>query len=245
MVIVRDEEPDVSVILPTYNERENIVALVEELRNRFLAGNHSHEILIVDDRSPDGTGAAVTDAFNNDPNVRLITRLQNPGLAYSIREGIERSRGKIIVVMDTDFNHKPKDAVLLFEIVRHVDLVIGSRFTFGGGMSNLVRYYLSYLYNIFLRLTLGTRMDENLSGLFAIKRECLFALDFDKIFWGYGDYFFRLLLRSQAKRFVHVELPVFYGERTSGVSKTHVVRIFTRYTREVFYLMFLKATGKW
>lgn len=88
-------------------------------------------------------------------------------------------------------------------------------------------------------------MDENLSGLFAIRRECLFALDFDRIFWGYGDYFFRLLLRSQAKHFVHVELPVFYGERAGGVSKTHALRIFARYTKEVFYLMALKATGKW
>lgn len=125
------------MILPTYNEQENIVALVDELRTRFLAGGHSYEIVVVDDRSPDGTGEIVATAFSDDPNVRLITRQQNPGLAYSIREGIERSRGATIVVMDTDFNHKPKDAVLLFEIARHVDLVVGSRFTFGGGDAQL------------------------------------------------------------------------------------------------------------
>ena len=192
-------------------------------------------------RSPDGTGEAVTAAFAEDPAIRLIVRRESPGLAFSIREGIEQSTGAIILVMDTDFNHKPADAVLLFEVARHVDLAIGSRFIFGGGMSSLPRYYLSYLYNIFLRLALGTRLDDNLSGFFAIKRGRMFTLDFNKIFWGYGDYFFRLLLLSQANRFVHVELPVYYGERQGGTSKTRLVRIFTSYTREVFYLLYLKA----
>ena len=236
---------DVSVILPTFNEKDNIVPLVEKLRSLFRASHRVYEIIVVDDSSPDGTGSTVVQAFADDPGIRLITRTEQPGLAYSIREGIERSTGAIVVVMDTDFNHKPADAVLLFEIARHVDLAIGSRFIFGGGMSSLLRYYLSYVYNLFLRVALGTRMDENLSGLFAIKRECLFALEFDKIFWGYGDYFFRLLLLSQAKRYLHVELPVHYGERRAGVSKTAFLRIFTRYTREVFRLLYLKALGKW
>ena len=215
-----DVQPDVSVILPTFNEKDNIVPLIEELRSHFRNGQYKYEILVMDDRSTDGTAEAVTDAFTDDLAIRLTVRNRNPGLAYSIREGIERSSGTIIVVMDTDFNHKPSDALLLFQVAQHVDLAIGSRFTFGGGMPSIRRYYLSYLYNLFLRLTLGTRMDENLSGFFAIKRRPLFDLDFDKIFWGYGDYFFRLLLLSQRKRFLHVELPVLYGERLGGISKT-------------------------
>ena len=196
-------------------------------------------------RVPDGTAAAVARVFADDPAVLLIVREKNPGLANSIREGIERSTGAVILVMDTDFNHQPEDAVLLFEMARSVDLAIGSRFTFGGGMASLPHYYLSCLYNIFLRLTLGTRMDENLSGFFAIKRERIFDLDFDKIFWGYGDYFFRLLLLSQRKRFLHVQLPVFYGERRGGASKTHFLKTFARYTREVISLAYLRALGRW
>jgi dolichol-phosphate mannosyltransferase len=241
----QDERPSVSVILPTFNEKDNIVPLVDELRLRFRTGQHSYELLVVDDQSPDGTGEIVAAAFAEDPGVRVIVRRKNPGLAYSIREGIEHSTGDIILVMDTDFNHKPKDAVLLFQVAQYADLVIGSRFTFGGGMSNLPRYYLSYLYNIFLRLTLGTRLDDNLSGLFAIRRERICELDFDKIFWGYGDYFFRLLLLSQRAGFLHIEVPVFYGERLGGESKTRFVGIFAKYTREVFYLIVLKALGRW
>jgi dolichol-phosphate mannosyltransferase len=237
--------PDVSIVLPTFNEKDNIVPLIEELRSRFRAAGHRYEILVIDDQSPDGTGSAVAAAFADDPGVRVTVRRKNPGLAYSIREGIERSTGAIVLVMDSDFNHKPADAVLLFQVAQYVDLVIGSRFIVGGGMSSLLRYYLSYFYNIFLRATLGTRLDDNLSGLFAIKRERIFELDFDKIFWGYGDYFFRLLLLSQRAGFLHVEVPVFYGNRLGGESKTRFLGIFARYTREVFYLIALKVLGRW
>lgn len=237
--------PDVSVVLPTFNERANIVALVRQLRTLFRDRAYGYEILVVDDCSPDGTAEIVAEAFADDPGVRLIVRKDRHGLANSIREGIERASGSTILVMDTDFNHKPEDAVLLFEIGRHVDLVIGSRFIFGGGMTNLLRYYLSYVYNIFLRLALGTRIDENLSGFFAIRRDRMQELDFDKIFWGYGDYFFRLLLLSQRMRFRHVEVPVFYGQRSGGESKTRFIRVFLRYTREVFYLVYMKGLGRW
>ena len=237
--------PNVSVVLPTFNEKDNIVPLVEELRSRFRAGGYSYEILVVDDQSPDGTASLVTAVFADDPGVRVTVRRKNAGLAYSIREGVERSSGAIVLVMDADFNHKPADAVLLVQVAQYVDIVIGSRFIFGGGMSSLLRYYLSYFYNIFLHITLGTRLDDNLSGLFAVRRERMFELDFDKIFWGYGDYFFRLLLLSQRAGFLHVEVPVFYGERLGGESKTRFLGIFARYTREVFYLIALKVLGRW
>ncbi|WP_141384032.1 glycosyltransferase [Nitrobacter winogradskyi] len=238
-------QPDVSVILPTFQERENIVPLVRELRQEFNRVGARYEILVVDDRSPDGTANAARAAFADDDGVIVIERLANPGLALSIREGIEKSHGAVILVMDTDFNHQPRDAVLISQVARLVDLGIGSRFIFGGGMTNRLRYFLSYLYNIFMRISLGTRIDDNLSGLFAIQRTALFKLDFDKIFWGYGDYFFRLLLLSQRERMTHVQVPVFYGERTAGDSKTRFMSIFMRYTREVARLIYLRAVNRW
>lgn len=239
------ERPAVSIVLPTYNECDNIVPLVDELRRLFSASGMTYEILVVDDSSPDGTAQVAREAFVDDKGVVVIVRDKTPGLANSIREGIERSHGDVVLVMDTDFNHSAEDALLLCRISSMVDLAIGSRFSFGGGMSNRARYYLSYLYNIFLRLSLGTRLDENLSGFFAIRRDALFRLDFDKIFWGYGDYFFRLLLLSQREKLRHVELPVQYGERKGGESKTRPFSIFSAYTREVFYLVYLKATKQW
>jgi dolichol-phosphate mannosyltransferase len=239
------DQPDVSVILPTFQERENIVPLVRELREQFRGLGVKYEILIADDRSPDGTSEAARAAFADDCCIVVIDRNPPAGLAFSIREGIEKSHGDVILVMDTDFNHQPKDAVLIYKVAQLVDLGIGSRFIFGGGMSNRLRYSLSYAYNLFMRIALGTRMDDNLSGLFAIKRAALFKLDFDKIFWGYGDYFFRLLLLSQRQRFTHVQVPVFYGERTKGLSKTHFWKIFEKYTREVVKLIYLRATKQW
>lgn len=237
--------PQLSIVLPTYNELENIVPLVDELRTRFAEIGASYEIMVVDDRSPDGTAQAVESAFSDDAGVIVVSRQADPGLAVSIRDGIERATGDVVLVMDTDFNHEPVDAVLLFQVTRNVDLSVGSRFIFGGGMSNLTRYYLSYLYNIFMRLALGTRMDDNLSGFFAIRRDKLVELDFDKIFWGYGDYFFRLLLLSQRAKMKHIQIPVYYGERKGGESKTRFLGIFAKYTREVLWLAFNKAIGKW
>jgi dolichol-phosphate mannosyltransferase len=239
------EAPLLSVVLPTFNERENIVPLVGQLRDAFRESAIPYEILVVDDRSPDGTSEVTKAAFREDPQVVVIDRAPPAGLALSIRDGIEKSHGNIILVMDTDFNHKPKDAVLLYAAARIVDLSVGSRFSFGGGMPDQRRYLLSYIYNLFMRLSLSTRMDDNLSGFFAAKRTALFKLDFDKIFWGYGDYFFRMLLLSQRAQLTHIQVPVFYGERVAGESKTRLLPIFAKYTRAVFQLIAWRLVGKW
>lgn len=237
--------PAVSVILPTYQERDNIVPLVEELRGAFAQAGVAYQIIVIDDRSPDGTAEVARTAFAGDAGVVVHVRSEKPGLAVSIRDGIERSSGSVVLVMDTDFNHKPSDALLLFQVTQFVDLTIGSRFVFGGGMSSKSRYFLSYIYNIFMRILLGTRMDDNLSGMFAIRRAALSKLEFDKIFWGYGDYFFRLLLLSQRNQLTHVQIPIFYGERVAGESKTRFLNVFGKYTKEVLRLFFLKAMNRW
>ncbi len=238
-----ESKTDISVILPTYNEQGNIVPLISQLKD--LLASTPKEIIVVDDDSPDGTAQRVRDAFADDEEIRLIVRHENRGLANSIREGIENASGDVIVVMDSDGNHRPEDVVMLLHVASNVDIVIGSRFIYGGGMSNRFRYYSSYLFNIFMRLAIGTRLDDNLSGFFSIHREKLFALDFDKIFWGYGDYFFRLLLLCQRQGFRLVEVPVFYGERKHDVSKTGFLRVLARYTSEVLRLILLRLLNKW
>ncbi|OHC73482.1 MAG: dolichol-phosphate mannosyltransferase [Rhodospirillales bacterium RIFCSPLOWO2_12_FULL_58_28] len=237
---------DLSIVLPAYNERENIVALVERLLQVMDGVVKGLEIIVIDDNSPDGTAEAVRRVFSGDHRVQVVVRTENRGLANSIRVGIEKSAGEVVVVMDTDFNHPPECVPILYDFTRHADLVIGSRFTFGGGTSSSrLRYYLSYCYNLFMRLVLGTRIDDNLGGLFSIKREALEKLDFDKIFWGYGDYFFRLLLLSQRLGLRHVQIPVMYGNRLGGEPKTRFLNIFAKYTMEVFRIIYLRATGRW
>ena len=234
-----------SVVLPTFEERENICRLVEEVLAVGASVCPDIEVLIVDDNSPDGTAEAVQRRFGGDERVRLIVRTQDRGLAKSIRAGLETATGDILLVMDTDFNHPPKDVATLYLFAQRADLVVGSRFILGGGMPNRTRYLLSYLYNIFMRWTIGTKIDDNLSGFFSIRREALEQIDFDKVFWGYGDYFFRLLLLSQRAGLRHVQVPVFYGERPGGHSKTRALSVLIQYTREVVKLLVLKLRGRW
>lgn len=234
----------VSVILPCYNEANNICLLVRELLSQ-LSGSFVPEIVVVDDASPDGTAERVRAEFSNHPNVKLICRTSNPGLAVSIRCGLENAKGDILVVMDTDFNHNPADVPLMCAIAEQptVDMVLGSRFLFGGASTNRSRYGLSYIYTLFINFVLRTNISDNLSGFFAIKKDKLNALDFNKIFWGYGDYYFRLLTLTQKLHYSHIQIPIKYGMRMSGQSKTRFMKIFLRYTREVLRISYYKWIG--
>jgi dolichol-phosphate mannosyltransferase len=224
---VKRDIDSLSVVLPTYNERDNITPLVSEL---LRVGGPSVEVIVIDDDSPDGSAAVVAEHFGSEPRVRLIVRKEDRGLAKSIRRGAEEARGDAVAVMDTDFNHDPEMVPLMRDLLGYFDIVVGSRFIVGGGMEDVFRYYCSWLYNVGLRGVLGTRVQDNLSGFFAIRRERLAELDFDYIFHGYGDYFFRLLHEATGIGMSMIEIPVFYRLRPTGESKTHYVKVFTDYT---------------
>ncbi len=228
----------VSVILPTYNEKGNIIELVDEIMVLLSAMNVEKEIIVVDDNSPDNTGKLVQDSFFEDESVKVFIRIEERGLATAIRYGIEKSSGDIIVVMDTDFNHEPKMLPQMVKFLEYYDIIVGSRFTMGGGMYNSFRYILSYFFNFFVRIALGTRLQDNLSGFFSIRREVLFALEFDKIFWGYGDYFFRLLFYAEKLGANILDIPVVYQERKTGESKTQLLPLIIQYTTALIKLRF-------
>jgi dolichol-phosphate mannosyltransferase len=219
---------EVSIVLPTFCEAGHIVDLVAALRAAVPAA----EVIVVDDRSPDGTAEKVSARFGGDERVRLIVRDRAPGLARSVRAGIDAARGARVVVMDSDFNHDPRDVPRLLAQLDAgaLDLVVGSRFVDGGGMDDARRFVASALYSAWLRALLGTGVKENLSGFFAARAAALRALDGDAIFFGYGDYFFRLLHAAARRRWRVDEIPVVYGARRSGASKTRLVRTLFRYT---------------
>lgn len=235
-----DWKPRVSVVLPTYNESGNIGRLIAAIREA-VTGASRLEILVVDDDSPDGTAKVAAGAG---PEVRVIVRTQDRGLAKAIRRGIEEATGEVIVVMDTDFNHQPEMIPQMVDFLRYYDLVTGSRFTVGGGMEEHNRYRLSFLFNFFCRLLLGTKLQDHLSGFFATRRETLLALDLDDIFGGYGDYFIRLLVESLARGSTVLEVPVYYPARVHGESKTKFVRTLVQYTRAVVRLAGRRPTPR-
>lgn len=230
-----------SVILPTYNEAGNIVKLVESVKHELALKHISHEIIIVDDDSPDKTGLLAQKYFSKIPEVRVIVRKNERGLATAIRRGLEAAVGEIVVVMDTDFNHEPNLVPRLVEKCQKFDLAIGSRFIRGGGMANKMREKLSYLFNVLIRVILLSPVHDNLSGFFAMKREKLEKLNFNNIFWGYGDYFIRLIYLAKEQGNSFAELPSFYQDREYGASKSQFTGMFRDYLASTLSLRFNKS----
>lgn len=224
-----------SVILPTYNEAGNIVALVEEILGCFPQ-DVEPEILVVDDDSPDKTRDAASRAFQGDARVRVILRTEDRGLAKSIRAGIEQATGEFIIVMDTDFVHDPAEIPRMLHIARIYDIVSGSRFCAGGNMQDRTHYLASLAYNWLLRVLLGTQIQDNLGGYFVMKRANLVSLPLDEIFDGYGEYFFRLLYFAQRGGLKVVEIPAIYRLRTYGASKSNFLSMFFSYSRAAISL---------
>lgn len=219
----------VSVILPSYNEARNIVALVKSVA-ASIPKNYDYEIIVVDDDSPDGTYKSVRQAFRDNPRMIALLRTQDRGLAVSIRTGIETARGDYIVVMDTDFTHNPEEIPRLLHVAELYDIVSGSRFCPGGLMQSTSHYLCSLTFNWLVRIILRTQIQDNTGGYFAMRRTKLLALPLDRIFFGYGDYYFRLLHYAQRHGYSIVEIPAQYISRTKGQSKSNFIRMLFKYT---------------
>lgn len=218
----------VSVILPTYNESGNIVTLV----NGVLAAIPAHfsaEVIVVDDNSPDGTYAQVKECFADNPSVVPILRTQDRGFAKSIRAGLEAATGERVIVMDSDLTHDPVEIPRLLHVGEIYDIVSGSRFCAGGRMSDTGHYVASMLYNWILRLLLRTQLQDNLGGYYTAYRSELIKLPLDDIFFGYGEYYFRLLHFAQRSGLSVVEIPAQYLPRGSGTSQSNWSRMIFSY----------------
>ncbi len=226
----------ISVILPCYNERENVTQLVVAIHNELI--NYPHEILVVDDNSPDGTYQAMIEL--NYPYVMPILRTADKGFAKSIRCGIENAKGDYIVVMDSDFNHMPKYLPIMIDNLKYFDCVIGSRFLYFPIEKHYStsRIVTSWMFNLFIRIVLGSKVTENLFGFYAIRKEAIHKCDFDKIFWGFGDYFIRLLFYLQKNNCSILQIPAIFGNRKFGEGNKRLFARIIRYTKETFILRF-------
>ncbi|MBI3044307.1 MAG: glycosyltransferase [Betaproteobacteria bacterium] len=231
-----------SVVLPTYNEAGNIVSLVEEILRNFPP-DVDPEILVVDDDSPDKTCEVARKAFQANPNVRVILRTEDRGFAKSIRAGIELATGEWIIVMDSDFVHDPAEIPRMLHVACVYDIVSGSRFCAGGNMQDRTHYLASLAYNWFLRAVLRTQLQDNLGGYFSMKRETMLSLPLDDIFYGYGEYFFRLLYFAQRRGLKIVEIPAIYRARTYGASKSNFLKMLFTYSKAAILLR-MSGTGR-
>lgn len=233
-----------SIILPTYNEKDNIVELIQAIFAALASDSLDFEVVVVDDNSPDGTAAAVRHNFDGNGRVKLFVRTQERGLASAIRYGIDHTAGDILVFMDTDFNHDPALIPQMIKFLEYYDIIIGSRFVMAGGMEDRFRQFSSQIYNYAIRLLFGTPVHDNLSGFFSIYRDKLVSMDLDQIYYGYGDYFIRLLMVAHKRGYNMLEVPVFYRLRLHGHSKTQFLSILSQYSRALLVLRLKLWAGR-
>lgn len=231
----------VSVVLPTYEEAGNIVGLVRAIK-AIIPADWTQEILVVDDNSPDGTFELARQAFAHDADVKTILRTSDRGLGASIRTGIEAATGDFLLVMDTDFTHRPQEIPAMLHVAQIVDVVNGSRFCPGGSMTGTAHYLASFVYNLMIRLVIRTQIQDNLCGFWVGRTAQIRRLPFDEIFYGYGDYYFRLLHFAQVAGMKVVELPAQYGERQAGASKSNFSMMLFQYSAMV--LKFVIRNGR-
>jgi Glycosyltransferases involved in cell wall biogenesis len=164
----------VTVILPTYNEKENIVHVIEQLAENLK--NYDYEIIVVDDNSPDGT-ADVAESLKNKYPVKVIRRPRKLGLTSAIYDGVINASGDVIVVMDADLQHPPSLVPKLVSKLDNCDIVIASRYIKGGGIQewSLIRRIVSIGAILIARILLSEcrTVRDPVSGFFAARREML------------------------------------------------------------------------
>jgi dolichol-phosphate mannosyltransferase len=215
------------VVLPTYNEVDNVGPLTEAL----LYHATEAEILIIDDSSPDGTADRVQELQRSEPRIYLLRRLRKLGLgsAYlaGFEFGIERGHA-VLVMMDADLSHDPSHLPEMLEASSDHPLVIGSRYVEGGGIRNWPwhRRFLSDVANRYARTLLGLDVRDCTSGYRCYHRQAIEAArTFNIRSFGYS-FLYEMLARISAAEFSVVEVSVVYEERKAGKSKINSSEIF-------------------
>jgi dolichol-phosphate mannosyltransferase len=213
--------PEPWLVLPTYNEAENIESFVEASRDKLPA---SARVLIVDDNSPDGTGRIADRLAAEHENVEVLHRPRKEGLgpAYiaGFRHALAGGAG-LVLEMDSDFSHDPAYLPRLLEAAERSDLVLGSRYVPGGGVSDwgALRRAISRGGSAYARLVLGVRVRDLTGGFKCFHREVLEAIDLDTI--EARGYAFQVEMTYRAIRagFRVVEVPIVFRDRRAGSSK--------------------------
>lgn len=215
------------IIIPTYNERENIVLIIREIRN-VLSDTH---ILVVDDSSPDGTSKCVKELSKEINNVFILDREKKEGLGKAYIDGFKWALNRdyeIIFEMDADFSHDPKYLPDFIKAIENADLVIGSRYISGVNVVDwpMGRLLISYFGNMAARIVAGIPVKDCTSGFKCFRSDVLRSINLNRI--SSSGYSFQVEMNYQVWRngFKIVETPIVFTDRKRGVSKmsTSIVR---------------------
>lgn len=216
--------PRLSVILPTYNERENIKSLILAISQSV---EPRPEIVVVDDNSPDGTGEIVSELQKQIPDLKLYVR-EERGLATALIRGICHSSGDVLAWMDCDFSHPPDLLPRMLEAMNDHDAAIASRYVKGGGQRYpLVRNVTSRAFNIWASLWFGFSVHDWTSGYAMVKREVLDKVNIRPLGQGYGEYFVGMLYGMVKNGFKVKEIPYIcvYNDNHKSKTSTNIVKL--------------------
>jgi len=210
------------IIIPTYNEIENIDSLIEMIFENDLP----LDVLVVDDQSPDGTANRVIQIMKTFPKrLFLESRADKKGLGTAYIHGFKwalRRDYEYIFEMDADLSHNPKELIPMLSLLQHdTDLVIGSRYIKGVNVVNwpLSRVLLSYFASVYVRLITGMPIKDSTAGFIGYRRNVLESIDLDQVkFVGYA-FQIELKYKSWLKKFKLVEHPIIFTNRSKGKSK--------------------------
>lgn len=214
--------PQLSIIVPTYNESQNIVEILKSITENIPKGL-STETIVVDDNSPDGTGKIVEDYISDikkiaENTINIIHRTAKNGLSSAILNGIQSAKGETIVVMDSDFSHPPQIIPKMIEAFKQYqcDLVVASRYITGGNIEGwtIKRKLMSRIATLIAKKGLNVKTKDPMSGFFAFKKNIVKELNFDAL--GY-KFLLELLVKTNG---INVkEIPYTFENRKFGSSK--------------------------
>jgi dolichol-phosphate mannosyltransferase len=207
----------VSIVVPTYNERDNVRPLCDGIRTA-LASAWDYEVIIVDDNSPDGTADTVREMASEDARIRLLQRPGKLGLGTAVADGFALAGGDYWIMMDADLSHRPEELPKMLRALSDADIVVGSRYVDGGGVQNwpLWRQVVSRGASGMGRMIVGLSVRDLTSGFGAFRRRWM-----EPLLPNLNPKGFKLLLEILAKsRGARVlETPITFVDRQNGRSK--------------------------
>jgi dolichol-phosphate mannosyltransferase len=219
------------VMIPTYNEKENIKRLIEEILNLKIK---NLEIVVVDDNSPDGTWKIVKDISRENNKVHLLLRKEKRGRGYAGKAGYQfalKNNADYIIEMDADFSHNPKNIPKLLEKIKKADIALGSRFVESGKEvgRGIMRKLITKIANLYIQILLGLKVKDCNSGFRCFRRKVLEKINVDKIESGGPAIIQEVLFKAHLKGFRIKEIPITFVNRRLGKSKLGIRQLMQGY----------------
>jgi dolichol-phosphate mannosyltransferase len=208
------------VIIPTYNELENLPKLLTEV----LSKDAGIDVLIVDDNSPDGTASYIENEQKNNDRIHLLKRSSKQGLGTAYITGFKfalKRDFEVVFEMDADFSHDPNEIPRFLEEIKNADVVLGSRYKNGVNVINwpMRRLLLSWFANIYTRVITGMPLHDATGGFKCFRRKVLESIDLNRV--KSNGYAFQIEMNFKAwkKGFTIKEIPIIFVDRVKGSSK--------------------------